>query len=83
MSFFTAVPSVQKEKNHTYITNKKPVEITVDIQINKIYGINTIDETYIVDGYLISYWKSPEEKILKNMISEKIIYENDGKGVSH
>ena len=28
------------------------VEVSVDLYINKIYNINTVDETYQIDGYL-------------------------------
>lgn len=33
-----------------------PVEVSVDLYINKIYNINTVDETYQIDGYLEYSW---------------------------
>ncbi|QKX06934.1 gamma-aminobutyric-acid receptor subunit beta [Aquimarina sp. TRL1] len=35
---------------------KTPVAMDVKIQVNKIYGINTVDETYSVDGYFVASW---------------------------
>ena len=35
---------------------QKPVQIDINIQINKIYEINSLDETYQIDGYLVASW---------------------------
>ncbi len=49
-----------------------PIKIDVEIQINKIYDINTVNETYIIDGYLVANWVDTTTK----NINESIIYEN-------
>lgn len=67
----------QSDGNTLLAEGKKPVEVTVNIQINKIYGINTVDETYIVDGYLVASWRSPDIKASGEAVTETIIYEND------
>lgn len=36
-----------------------PVIIDVQIQINKIYAINTMNESYTIDAYLVAKWKNP------------------------
>lgn len=63
-------------KNEVFNESEKPLEITVKIQLNKIYGINTVDETYIVDGYLVASWKTPKNTIKQNDVIENSIYEN-------
>ena len=63
-----------QEANNLAKENTNPLEITVKIQINKIYGINTADETYIVDGYLVASWMNPEVKAhLRNTIYENAL----------
>jgi hypothetical protein len=52
--------------------NKFPVRIDVEIQINKIYDINTVNETYIIDGYLVANWVDTTTE----NVEEPIIYEN-------
>ena len=50
-----------------------PINIHTEIQINKIYGINEQDETYIVDAYLVTSWKANH---LGFEPKKTIIYEN-------
>jgi len=53
----------QTKASRNYIENKsRPTLIDVEIQINKIYDINTVNETYIIDGYLVANWKNPESE---------------------
>lgn len=55
-----------------------PVEITVFLHINKIYNINTVDETYQVDGYLEYSWVDERLKFLdEDSAAGPRIYEND------
>lgn len=60
---------------------QKPVQIDINIQINKIYEINSLDETYQIDGYLVAGWKyasGPEKKLLfENEVVDDLI----GKGI--
>ncbi|MBP2858529.1 gamma-aminobutyric-acid receptor subunit beta [Dickeya oryzae] len=47
----------------------QPVDVSVSIFINKIYGVNTLDQTYKVDGDLVAQWtdkprKTPGDKPL-------------------
>nr|4YEU_A Chain A, Cys-loop ligand-gated ion channel,Proton-gated ion channel [Dickeya chrysanthemi]4YEU_B Chain B, Cys-loop ligand-gated ion channel,Proton-gated ion channel [Dickeya chrysanthemi]4YEU_C Chain C, Cys-loop ligand-gated ion channel,Proton-gated ion channel [Dickeya chrysanthemi]4YEU_D Chain D, Cys-loop ligand-gated ion channel,Proton-gated ion channel [Dickeya chrysanthemi]4YEU_E Chain E, Cys-loop ligand-gated ion channel,Proton-gated ion channel [Dickeya chrysanthemi] len=46
-----------------------PVDVSVSIFINKIYGVNTLEQTYKVDGYIVAQWtgkprKTPGDKPL-------------------
>lgn len=50
-----------------------PIRIDVEIQINKIYDINTVNETYIIDGYLVANWVDTSSE----NVEEPIIYENN------
>ncbi len=53
---------------------EKPIAMDVMIHINKIYGINTVDETYGVDGYFVATWYN---ETYDNTVEEVRIYEND------
>lgn len=35
-----------------------PIRVDVRLFLNKIYNVNTLDETYQVDGYLVATWHS-------------------------
>lgn len=39
------------------------VEVNVSIFINKIYGVNTLEQTYKVDGYLVAQWRDKPRKM--------------------
>ena len=55
-----------------------PVKITAHLHINKIYNINTVDETYQIDGYLEYSWMDEQFKISDgDSVSGSRIYEND------
>ena len=45
-----------QEKTTNKKIEKQPVEVSVKLRINKIYNINSVNETYQVDGYLIYSW---------------------------
>ncbi|SBS31076.1 Cys-loop ligand-gated ion channel [Marinomonas spartinae] len=55
--------------------------VNVSISINKIYGINTVDQTYKIDGYLVASWQDntiklkPKtgQRIYENQSADKII----------
>lgn len=49
-----------------------PLQVNVALHVNKIYDINTIDETYKVDGYLEFSW---HDSRLKDTLTG--VYEND------
>ncbi len=36
-----------------------PVEVEVLVRINKTYNVNTLDETYVIDGYVELEWTDP------------------------
>jgi len=56
----------------------KPLEVTIHLHINKIYNINTVDETYKIDGYLEYWWFDSRWKSSDTVSSTaEIIYEND------
>ncbi|WP_303278190.1 hypothetical protein [Flavivirga aquimarina] len=68
--------SAKKQDGETHYGDSiQPVKITPKIQINKIYGINTLNETYTIDGYFVASWFD-ERNIVKKKNSNKIIYEN-------
>lgn len=33
-----------------------PLEVAVSIHLNKIYDINSVNQTYMIDGYLVLSW---------------------------
>lgn len=56
--------------------NNVPLEVTVNLQINKIYNINTVHETYQIDGFLIYSWID-EHMISTDTLNNIQLYEND------
>ena len=50
----------------------KPVVMQVNIFLNKIYDVDTLDETYTMDGYLVAQWQSDEVAV----DASKRTYEN-------
>lgn len=58
--------------------------VNVSISINKIYGINTIDQTYKIDGYLVASWQDDSnplkpktgQSIYENQSADSIISNN-------
>jgi hypothetical protein len=64
--------------NQTSPTTNGPVQVSVDLHINKIYNINTVDETYQIDGYLEYSWVDERLKFNdEDSVSRPRIYEND------
>lgn len=57
--------------------NTAPIVVSVSIHLNKIYDINSINQTYMIDAYLVLGW---HDSSLKNTYCKnnegKIIYEN-------
>ena len=78
---FIMVSSVSiqaQELSHEKNKQVKKNNIQVSININKIYGVNELNETYIIDGYLVASWK--DKALAKEMQAGKIsptVYEND------
>jgi hypothetical protein len=59
-------------------TEKEPLEISVNLRINKIYNINSVEETYQIDGYLMYTWKNENAiSYLKDSLVNSVIFEND------
>lgn len=55
-----------------------PVEITIAIDINKIYNIDNVNETYTIDGYLTTTWFDKRLAFDSNTQEREIILlEND------
>jgi hypothetical protein len=54
-----------------------PVEITAHLHINKIYNINTVNETFQIDGYLEYSWFDERVKLIDDFLAGPLIYEND------
>ena len=74
--FLLSFSTIQKDSISS-ITNK-PIEVSVTLRINKIYNINSVNETYQIDGYLLYSWNDPKAKFSpKNEVSNSKIYENE------
>ena len=58
LSFSTKKNSVNKQRK------TDPIEVSVKLRINKIYNINSVDETYQIDGYLIYSWFDEAAKFI-------------------
>ncbi len=75
---FFSFSAFSENKNLIFPPENLPVEISVDLYINKIYNINTVDETYQIDGYLEYSWV--DERLKQSgtdSISGPRLYEND------
>lgn len=62
------------------------LEVNVRLHVNKIYNLNSVDETYQIDGYILYSWhdKNVDEWYKKHIwlnpndsLSNSIIYENE------
>jgi len=72
--YITAFPSSEHPAPQS---ESKPKEINLHLHINKIYNINTVDETYQIDGYLEYSWID-ENMISNDTLNNNIqVYEND------
>lgn len=59
-------------------TEEEPLRVSVSIHINNIYNINTLHETYQVDGYLVYKWLDERMKFTPDCIlKDPQIYIND------
>ncbi|MDW6004650.1 ligand-gated ion channel [Vibrio mangrovi] len=55
--------------------------VDTSVSINKIYGVNTVDQTYKVDGYLVTSWYEPDttyrpasgERVYENHQAEQLM----------
>lgn len=56
------------------VPQNEPVQASVKMFLNKIYDVNTLDETYKVDGYVVIQWKVPN---LPKGVEGGRTYEND------
>ncbi|WP_299211579.1 hypothetical protein [uncultured Aquimarina sp.] len=53
------------------------LEVSVTLRINKIYNINSVNETYQIDGYLLYSWMDEDAPFKpKDSMTQSIIYEN-------
>ena len=54
-----------------------PLEVTVTLHVNKIYNVNSVNETYQVDGYLVFAWQDDRLKFNpQDSLTHKLVYEN-------
>jgi hypothetical protein len=75
---FCGISAFSENENLIYPPENLPVEISVDLYINKIYNINTVDETYQIDGYLQYSWVDERLKTDEGeLTSGHQVYEND------
>lgn len=56
------------------VVNAEPYRLNVTVEINKIYGVNTVDQTYKVDGYLVVKWQEPLSSA--SSLPPPAVYEN-------
>lgn len=75
---FCSFKAFSENENLILPPENLPVEISVDLYINKIYNINTVDETYQIDGYLEYSWVDERLKLHgADSSSAPRLYEND------
>ncbi len=55
-----------------------PLVVSVSIHLNKIYDINSVNKTYLIDAYLVLLWHDPSvPEFVYGKNNTKIIYENE------
>jgi len=75
---FCSLKAFSENDNLILPPENLPVEISVDLYINKIYNINTVDETYQIDGYLEYSWVDDRLKLPDaDSAPAPRLYEND------
>ncbi|WP_281541558.1 hypothetical protein [Maribacter aestuarii] len=69
---------VDGKQNNTMQVEKLPIEVDITLQINRIYNINSVDETYKVDGCFFYKWRSEQAKLrIVDSLSTHVIFENE------
>ncbi len=58
-------------------TDNGPIELSVSVHINNLFNVNTVDESYQIDGYLMISWIDERLKFDHKTPTGTIIYEND------
>ena len=53
--------------------DKHLLQVDVSFHLNKIYNINSVDETYFIDGYLFFIWDNINDAVY----DEEVIYVNE------
>ena len=57
---------------------QNPLEVAVTLRINKIYNINSVNETYQIDGYLLYTWVDERFKFDPgDSLEDPKLFEND------
>lgn len=75
--FFFSLKTLFADENPINPPANLPVEVSIDLYINKIYNINTVDETYQIDGYLEYSWLDERLKLSDaDSASGSRLYEN-------
>ncbi|WP_430410770.1 hypothetical protein [Kordia sp.] len=67
-----------QQENFNIPKEKEPLEVSVKLRINKIYNINSVHETYQIDGYFVYSWKNEHAiSYLKDSTANTVVFEND------
>ena len=75
--FSTQLLLGQQHEVNTPIKNI-PLEVSVKLRINKIYNINSVHETYQIDGYFMYSWKDEQAlSFFKDSTATSTVFEND------
>ncbi|ACS84169.1 ligand-gated ion channel [Musicola paradisiaca] len=72
MVFFISLPAWSLPQNSQ--SDARPTSVEVSIFINKIYSVNTLEQTYKVDGYMVAQWTDAPRKTPNN---KPLIIENN------
>ncbi|WP_306350807.1 hypothetical protein [Flavobacterium sp. '19STA2R22 D10 B1'] len=77
--FAFANASTLKQTKKTKDNTTGPIVVTVSIHLNKIYDINSVNQTYLIDAYLVLSWHNPKSFSGQEyqIPEERIIYENE------
>lgn len=77
--FFLLAPSLSYgQQDIQQHSGADPVEVSATLYINKIYNIDSVNETYQIDGYMYYSWI--DERVVFNAedsLVESMIYENE------
>ncbi len=76
--FLVSTYSTEAKLYKKDIKPSNPLVVSVSIHLNKIYDINSVDKTYLIDAYLVLLWHDPSvhDSVYGND-DIKIIYENE------
>jgi hypothetical protein len=79
LTMLIAVPidQLHAQSSKPPIVDGRPVAVAITLHINKLYNVDTVTETYLLDGYLAAKWLDPRLATQHDGQNGREVYENE------